>query len=233
MFLRLSLRWTCLFLITLATLATAPAFAEDFGKYREFTLGSTVASVLELTGSRPSELRTLHEKPSVLQELVWRPRYSPGRALPDVDPVHEMVFSFSDDLLYSINVYYDRARTAGLSHDDLILALKGVYGVPLASAKRHERLARFAPSDASLPIATWEQGDMVVALSWSDYRAGYVLVVMSQARASAARLATATAVELDEREAPAREEAKRKKDADDQKAAEERARETNKGAFRP
>jgi hypothetical protein len=230
MSLRLSLRWTCLFLIALAT---TPAFAQDSAKYREFTLGSTAASVLELTGVRSSELKTLHERPSVLKELVWRPRYSTGRALPDVDPVHEMVFSFFDDLLYSITVHYDRTRTAGLTHDDLIRALKGIYGVPLASAQRHERLARFAPSDAALPIATWEQGDTVVTLSWSDYRAGYVLVVMSQVRESAARLATAAAIALDEREAPAREEARRKKDAEDQKAAEERARESNKGAFRP
>jgi hypothetical protein len=229
MSLRLSLRWTCLFLLTLAT---ASAFA-DSGKYREFTLGSTATSVLELTRLRPSELKTLHDRPSVLQELVWRPRYSTGRALPDVDPVDEMVFSFSDDRLYSITVYYDRARTAGLTHDDLILALKGVYGMPLASAKRYQRLVRFAPSDAAMPIATWEQGDTVVSLSWSDYRAGYVLIVMSQARESAARLATAAAIALDEREAPAREEAKQKKDVEDQKAAEERARETNKGAFRP
>src|SRR4030095_13500149 len=100
-------------------------------------------------------------------------------------------------------VYYDRARTAGLTHDDLILALKGVYGVPLMSAKRPERLARYAPSDAVMPIATWEQGDTLVSLSWSDYRAEYVLVVMSQVSESAARLATTAAIALDEREAPA------------------------------
>jgi hypothetical protein len=230
MSLRISLGCTCLFLLTVAA---APARAEDAGKYREFTLGSTVASVLELTGSRPSELRTVHERPSVLQELVWRPRYSAGRALPDVDPVNEIVFRFSDDRLYSIAVYYDRARTAGLTHDDLIRVLNDLYGVPLAAAKHHSGVARFAPSDAAMPIATWEQGDTMVTLSWSDYRAGYVLVVMSQVRESAASLATAAAVALDEREAPAREEARRKKDAEDQKAAEERARETNKGAFRP
>jgi hypothetical protein len=103
----------------------------------------------------------------------------------------------------------------------------------MPSAKRHERLARFAPSDVALPLATWEQGDTVVSLSWSDYRAGYVLVVLSQTRESAARLATTAAIALDEREAPAREEARRKKVAEDQKAAEERARESNKGAFRP
>ena len=230
MSLRPSLGWTCLILVMLAT---APAFAEDSGKYREFSLGSTVASVLQLTGSRPAEVRTLHQRPSLLQELVWRPRYSPGRVLPDVDPVREMVFSFSDDQLYRIAVYYDRTRTAGLTHDDLILSLKGIYGVPLASAQRSGRRERFEPTDATMPIAMWEQGDTLVSLYWSDYRAGFGLSVMSQTRDSAARLAQSAAIVLDEREAPAREAARQKKDDEDLKAADERARATNKGAFRP
>ena len=56
---------------------------------------------------------------------------------------------------------------------------------------------------------------------------------MSQSGEADARLAVAEAVALDEREAPAREAARLKKDADDLKAADEQARETNKGAFRP
>ena len=161
MSLRLALGWACLFTIALAT---APASAEEPGRYREFTLGSTTASVLELTGSRPSDLKTMHERPSVLKELAWRPRYTPGRALPDVDPVREMVFSFSNDRLYRIAVYYDRTRTAGLTHDDMILALKGVYGAPLASAARAERQERLEPADASMPIAAWGRGDTLVSL---------------------------------------------------------------------
>jgi hypothetical protein len=230
MSLRPALGWACLFMVTLAT---APASAEESGKYREFTLGSTTASVFELTGSRPSDLKTMHERPSVLQELVWRPRYSPGRALPDVDPVHEMVFSFSDDRLYRIAVYYDRTRTAGLTHDDMILALRGIYGAPSPSAVRAEVLDRFEPAGAAMPIAAWERGDTLVSLYWSDYRAGFGLLVMSRAEESSARRAAETAVALDEREAPAREEARRKKDAEDLKAADERARTINKGAFRP
>lgn len=214
-------------------LATAPALAEDSGKYREFTLGSTTASVFEQTGSRPSELKTMHERPSLLQELVWRPRYSPGRALPDVDPVREMVFSFANDQLYRIAVYYDRTRTAGLTHDDMILALRGIYGVPLVSAERSEGRDRFEPSEATIAIARWEHDDTLVSLYWSDYRAGFGLLVMSQARESAARDAAEKAVVLDEREAPAREAARLKKDAEDLKVADERARATNKGAFRP
>ena len=226
---RLSLQWACLFFLTLAI---APASAQDVAKYREFSLGSSVASVVELTGSRAADLRTLHEKPSLLQELLWRPRYSAGRTLPDVDPVREVIFSFSGDRLYRVNVYYDRTRTAGLTHDDLTLALTDIYGAPAAMTPTGRR-DRFEPSEAATLIAFWERGDTLVSLYWSDSRAGYGLRVMSQAGESDARLAVAEAVALDEREAPAREAARLKKDADDLKAADERARETNKGAFRP
>ena len=227
---RLSLQWTCLFFLTLAT---APASAQDVAKYREFSLGSSMASVVELTGSRATDVRTLHEKPFLLQELLWRPRYSTGRTLPDVDPVREVIFSFSGDRLYRITVYYDRTRTAGLTHDDLVLALTDIYGAPAAATTHTERRDRFEPSEAATLIAFWERGDMMVSLYWSDSRAGYGLRVMSQTGESEARLTMAEAVALDAREAPAREAARLKQDADDLKAADERARETNKGAFRP
>ena len=129
-----------------------------------------------------------------------------------------MIFSFSDDQLYSITVYYDRTRTAGLTHDDLILALKGVYGAPMPSAKRHERLAPLRAVDAALPIATWEQGDTVVSLSWSDYRAGYALVVLSQTRESAARLRRPRPLRSTSAKHRLGEEARRKKVAEDQES---------------
>ena len=223
----LSPQWACLFFLTLAI---APASAQDVAGYREFSLGSSVASVVELSGSRAAEVRTLHERPSLLQELLWRPRYTAGRALPDVDPVREAIFSFSGDRLYRITVYYDRTRTAGLTHDDLVLALSDIYGPPAATT-RSERRDRFEPSEAATLIAFWERGDTMVSLYWSDARAGYGLRVISQQGESEARLAMAEAVATDEREAPAREAARVKKDADDLKAADERARETNKGAF--
>jgi hypothetical protein len=225
----LSRQWACLFFFTLAI---APASAQDVAKYREFNLGTSVASVVALSGSRAADVKTLHEEPALLQELLWRPRYSAGRALPDVDPVREAIFAFSGDQLYRITVYYDRTRTTGLTHDDLVRALTDIYGAP-APTTRSERRDRFEPSEAATLIAFWERGDTLVSLYWSDARAGYGLRVMSQQGESKARLAMAEAVATDEREAPAREAARQKKDADALKAADERARETNKGAFRP
>ena len=48
-----------------------------------------------------------------------------------------------------------------------------------------------------------------------------------------ARSAEAEAVRLDERDAPRRELARQKKEADDQRTAQEKARVANKALFRP
>ena len=48
-----------------------------------------------------------------------------------------------------------------------------------------------------------------------------------------ARLADAQAIKMDEREAPERETARQKKEADANRAAQEKARLANKAAFRP
>jgi hypothetical protein len=228
--LRSPVQWACLCLITFAALT---ASAEEAGKYREFSLGATAQSVLLLTRAQASDLKTLHQRPAALQELAWRPRYSAGRTLPDVDPVGEIVFSFYEDQLYRIAVHYDRARTAGLTHDDLVRALVGEYGEPLTATPHLKGRNSNAPADAVTPIARWERGDTQVSLFWSDYRAGFGLLVTSEALEGLARGASVAATALDAREAPAREAARQKKAAEDLKAAEELVRQTNKGAFRP
>ena len=136
MSLRLALGWACLFTIALAT---APASAEEPGKYpgvHPRKHDGFCSGVNRFATVRPEDDA---REPVGAEGAPLETAVQPGRALPDVDPVREMVFSFSNDRLYRIAVYYDRTRTAGLTHDDIILALKGVYGAPLASAARAER----------------------------------------------------------------------------------------------
>ena len=225
-----SLRWMCLLVVALAVV---PASAEDVAQYREFPLGSTVMSVSDLTGSHASDLKTVHARPALLQELAWSPRYGTGRALADVDPVREIVFTFYNDQLSRIAVHYDRARTAGLTHADMVRALTQVYGPPLVPTSRVAGRGPMAPADVVTPIAQWASGDTTVSLHWSDYRAGFGLIVMSQRLDDLARSASVTAIALDVREAPMREAARQKKEADDRQAADDKTRATNIGAFRP
>jgi hypothetical protein len=217
----------------LTTLAVVPVSAEEVGQYRKFLLGSTVASVSGATQTRASDLKTVHERPALLQELAWSPRYGAGRTLPDVDPVREIVFSFYSDQLYRIAVHYDRARTAGLTHADMVSALTAVYGSPLSTASLPVRQNRVDPAEAITPIAQWRQGDTTVSLHWSDYRGGFGLLVTSQRLNDMAQTASAASVAMDAREAPAREAARQKKETADKQAAEELTRATNKGAFLP
>jgi hypothetical protein len=155
-------------------LAAAPATAEDLGTYREFSLGSSVQTVVGLTGAHLSDLKTVHQRPAVLQELTWRPRYSAGRTLPDVDPVREMVFDFHDDRLYRITVYYDRARTAGLTSEDLIGALRGEYGSPLPGFARTEG-PRSIPSESATAVAEWARDGTRCVIWMSRGVAGWML----------------------------------------------------------
>ncbi|HLG57004.1 MAG TPA: hypothetical protein VI485_16815 [Vicinamibacterales bacterium] len=207
--------------------------AGDADQYREFRLGSSAASVSSLTGSNDSALKTLHQRPALLQDLSWSPRYSLKRAIPDVDPVREMVFSFYNDQLFRITVQYDQARTSGLTGDDMIAALTKVYGERLIA--KAPRAARRDASDSPAidMLAEWQVGDTRVTLHRSAYDVGFGLVVLSVPLEGLARTAAANAVVLDTRESPAREAALLKKQQDDAKVAEEKARATNKGVFRP
>jgi hypothetical protein len=56
-------------------LSGAVAGAQDLSRYREFALGSSVAAVSTQTADAGSELKALHQRPAVIQELTWRPRY--------------------------------------------------------------------------------------------------------------------------------------------------------------
>ena len=207
--------------------------ADDVDQYREFRLGTSAASVSTLTGSSDSDLKTLHQRPALLQDLSWRPRYSVKRAIPDVDPVREMVFSFYNDQLYRIAVQYDPSRTTGLTDEDMIAALTNVYGPRLTpkAPRAARRDGGFSLSTETL--AEWQHGDTRVTLHRAAYDVGFGLVVLSVPLDGLARTAAATAVVMDTRESPAREAALLKKQQDDAKAADEKARATNKGVFRP
>jgi len=214
--------------------AVVSVSAADVEHYREFRLGSSAASVSSLTGSRESDLKTAHQRPALLQDLTWSPRYSLRRVIPDVDPVRQMVFSFYNDQLYRIAVQYDQTRTAGLTNDDMIAALTTIYGPRLTpkAPRAARQIPGNSPSSTEL-LAEWQQGDTSVSLHRAAYDSGFGLVVMSVPLEGLARSASASAVVMDTREAPAREAALLKKQQDEAKVAEEKARTTNRGVFRP
>jgi hypothetical protein len=206
--------------------------AAELSRYREFELGSSVAAVTAVTKTAERDLKTIHTRPALLQEVAWQPRYTMGAPVADRNSIGEMTFSFVDDRLFRMTVAYERGRTTGLTNADMIAALTEVYGAPTKPSVQ-PRVAANDRLDAATTIAEWRQEDVHVVLRRRDYNESFSLVITSLSLDAIANQARATAVVMDAREAPAREAALTKKRADDQRQAEEAARAANKKVFNP
>lgn len=209
--------------------------AQDFGRYREFELGSDVSAVSTLTGTAASDLKVIHRRPALIEELTWRPKYavrSPAGA--NIQSVEQIVFAFDENRLFRVTVDYDEAQTEGLVDADMVEAVSAIYGSPLLPVVTRRPSTAAAYGDAATLIAQWGNGDDSVKLyRLSSYATRFRMMVTAEPIAAHARTATARALLLDDSEAPQREAARGKKEAEDHRAAEEKARSTNKVTFRP
>jgi hypothetical protein len=221
-------------------LSSHSTHAQGRSHYRDFALGSSVASVSTLAKMAAGDARTIHARPAFMQELEWRPQYFSSFTASSADPVQKIVFSFYNDQLSKMVVDYDRDRTAGMTGDDIIGALSISYG---PAGKPLLRTARTPlteiDGESSFAIARWGDADYSVVLYRADSSYGgsssalFRLVVSSPTLEALARTAAGQAVRLDEREAPERESARHKKEVEEARLASEKAREANVAAFRP
>ena len=212
-------------------LAVWTASAAELSRYREFELGSSVAAVTAVTLSAERDLKILHSRPALLQEVTWQPRYMTGAPVADRNSIGEMVFSFVDDRLFKMTVVYERGRTTGLTNADMIAALTELYGAPTGTAAPPRAAADAL--DTAAVIAEWRREDTHMSLRRGRYNESFSLVITSVSLDAIARKAQASALVMDVREAPAREAALSKKRADEQRQVEEQTRTTNKKVFTP
>src|SRR6184192_3074527 len=143
--------------------------------------------------------------------------------------------SASDDRLFRIVVDYEHERTEGLTDADMIDAISAVYGTRLTrTSGRAARVVSRVEIESGSSVAKWGDAGHVVALyRTASYGDAFRLIVTDSALAALARKAEVRAARLDAQEAPSREIARQKKERDDGRAAAEKARVANKGAFRP
>lgn len=214
-------------------LSTQALQAQGRARYRDYQLGGDLPSVSALTGVAVSEAKTIHLRPAVMQELQWHRPYSLTGTAP-ADPVRRIVFSFYNDQLSKMVVDYETDRTAGMTDADLVDAITTEYGAPLkAAAKPGRRVASQVEEESGTAVARWGDADYSVVLYRSSYTSGLRIIVASPRLEALARTAAAQAARLDERDAPQRETARLKKEADATRASQEQSRLTNKAAFRP
>jgi hypothetical protein len=207
---------------------------QRLSQYRNFELGSDLASVAALADTDASDARTLHHRPALLQELEWRPsRWMVGSMTQSTDPVDRIVFSFYNDQLFRVVVDYGREQTEGMTGADMIEGVSAVYGTPLPRRARDRAMSRLESESGAL-LARWGDVDDAVALfQASSFDARFRLIVTATRLDDLARKAETQALRLDDQEAPLREIARQKKERDDSRAAAAKARTANKSAFRP
>lgn len=215
-------------------LATHGVAGQSLAQYRNFELGSTLASVAGVIGVPLSQAKTIHTRPAVLQDLEWRlSQWIQGSAAPSTDPVEQIAFSFYDDRLFRIVVDYDRNRTEGMTSADMLDALAEVYGAPVKTAGPVRTISQVEAAAGS-PLARWRDANHTAVLyRVSSYRGEFRLIVTDTALDTLAQKATIQAVRLDDREAPQREVARMKKEQDENRATAEKARIANKKVFKP
>ena len=148
-----------LFACASSSSSQAPSAQEVF-RYRDFQLGSDVASVAKLTGSSSSGAKTIHTRPAVMQDLEWRPRYYGGGA-PQTDPVDLMLFRFYDDQLFMVVVNYDRRRTEGMSPADMIAAVSATYGPVSQVPSRRLGTPTVQYGFPDTPLAVWGNAEVL------------------------------------------------------------------------
>jgi hypothetical protein len=127
-----------------------------------------------------------------------------------------------------------------MSDADMIEAISTAYGPPLKPAVRKTRaVPSQVEEESGTPVARWGDADYSVVLYRSSdlYRSSsasrFRIVVTSPRLEALARTADAPAIRLDEPEAPQREIARQKKEAEDTRLSQEKARIANKAPYRP
>src|ERR1700739_342108 len=202
--------------------------AQDFSKYRGFSLGSSMATVLKLTEPKPADVKVIHVRPTLIQELTWWPPAVPGVSY-RADSGEQMLLSFCDGELYKISVNYDTASTQGLTTADMVTSISAKYGpATLPEAPPNSALTeRYGDSEKT--VASWEDSQYFLKLVSSSFTNRFSLIIFSKKVNAEAELAIADAVTLEKQEKPQRDADLKKKEADDLEA--ERLK--NQKTFRP
>jgi hypothetical protein len=211
------------------------AGAQDLSRYRDVAFGSSVSSVIAVTGASAGAVKAIHQRPALIQELAWRPQYSMGRPGERVEAVKEVTFRFHDGQLFRITVVYDARLVEGLTNADLIDAVSAIYGPATRTPAASKGPAAAPPGllNGSTALARWQSADYEFTLMREVYPATFRLIGVSRQLEAAARAAETEATRLDMEEAPRRQAEQAVAEAERRRAAEDKTRTTNKGEFRP
>jgi hypothetical protein len=217
--------------ISWAVLSASLIYAQDLSRYREFQFGMNLPAIAKQVGLEASEAKVIHRRPALIQEVNWQPQLSLTSS--QADPVRAIFFSFYDGELFRIVVNYDRYKTEGLTTEDVVEAISAQYGTATRPAAEIIFSSSQVYNDSEVVIARWEDSQYSFNLFRSSYQPTFGMIGFSKRLDALARAAIAEAIRLDEQEAPQRETERQKKQNEENRTAQEKARLVNKPKFRP
>jgi len=219
---------TILCAIAIAVSASAqPVLA----RYRGVTLGDTVQVVVDQLKLTSSDVKVVHERPTMIQRITWRPVRLISGTIVEPDPLGEMVLMFHLGRLAGIAVSYDLAMTKGLTNADVLERFTSTYGPPiLVPTPTGARGTSRAEPEI---IGRWDDAETLVLL-WRESSTNLIkLTVTSIASNLAMQEAIADSLRLETSEAAARGVARRAAEEEALRAQDEKTRGDNKSTFKP
>jgi hypothetical protein len=193
---------------------TSQIHGQDLSKYRNFSFGSSVASVSKQVDQQPAEAQVIHQQPALIQELAWYPPVPFDSSRP-AEPVEKVVFSFNNGALYRMLVVYDSSSTKGLSDEDMTRIVSAKYGVATRPLARVDFPMNPSYDSTAKVIARWEDSGYSLNLIRSSASDTFALLMFDKVLDAQAAVSIAESVELERREAPQKEVERAKKEADD------------------
>ncbi len=206
--------------------------AQDLSGYREFQFGMNLPAIAKQAGLEPSAAKVIHKRPELIQELTWQSPFSFSSS-PQADSVKTTLFGFYNGELSRIVVSYDTYKTKGLTAEDLVEAISVKYGTATRPAAETTISSSQVYNDKKVVIASWEDSQYSFTLFRSSYQPDFGMIALSKRLDALAQAANIEAARLDEQEAPQREIERKKKQDEENRAAQEGARSVNKPVFRP
>jgi len=214
-------------LLFLSLQSTALA-VQDLAKYRDFSLGSSLESVLKRTDKKSADVSRMPDAPGILQEVTWWPPSVPGTSYRS-DSVEQILFTFFKGDLYKISVTYDQRATQELTTQDMVSAISARYGPPTTTEPETASSPAAGYDTQEKTVATWENSEYSCSLIHYSFTSHFGLVIYAKQANAAAEAAVVDAARAARLDAPAREAERQKKQADDLVLT----RQKNQKNFRP
>jgi len=204
----------CFLMIIVILLSIPQVHAQDLSTYRHFSFGMTVADLSKQIDQKPANAAVLHERPALIQELTWWPPQPYGSLRP-AEPVDQLLFSFYNGALYRMLVTYENSATKGLTDEDMIRVISAKYGLatrPVAAVVNFPMNPSYKATEKV--IARWEDSQYSLNL-FRSYGDTFAIVMFTKQLDAQAGVSIAESVKLDQEEAPQKEAARVKKNAED------------------